>query len=93
MPNKNDEINPNSSNYMFGAVLTKLESMERKQSDHHTEFMDRFDKHEEIDDARHKSNTERLDSLEGDRKKVIGAVIGVTAIGGFIHWIVDVFRK
>jgi hypothetical protein len=85
-------IDPNSPSFLFGKVLTKLEKMDDKIMENHTEFMNRFNAHEQLDNNRHRDNSERLDKLEDSKKKLFYGVGGITAVGAFVHWFVDMFR-
>lgn len=85
-------FDPNSQDSLFSRILLKLDAQDKLAGDRHTEFMDRFNKHEKVDDARHESNTTRLERLEDSKKKVIYGFGGLTFVGAVLHFLIDLIH-
>tara|TARA_R110000796_G_scaffold59030_2_gene136026 strand:- start:1850 stop:2083 length:234 start_codon:yes stop_codon:yes gene_type:complete len=70
------DVNESSSDYQFGKIVTKLESIEITMSDQHTEIMARMITHEK-----------RINGLEKWRAWSTGAFAVITGVAGtFFAW-------
>lgn len=68
------EVNQNSVEFMFGQVLTRLEAIEHKVDDNHTEILGQVEK-----------QGERLSKLERVKQWAVGGAT-VGASGGVTAW-------
>ena len=74
-----DRINKDSAEYMFGQIMAKIESMDEKSDDRHTEVVAKFEKHEQ-----------RITKLERIKHWAMGgAAAGGT--GGIAAWWKHIF--
>jgi hypothetical protein len=75
-----EDVNPQSSDYQFGKILTKLESIEDTMATRHREVISRLD----VQDA-------KISSLEKWKARATGAfAVGIGAGSALLAWLESV---